>query len=529
MVSTSQSAAKTATASVLTPEAIQFLNTLHEMFNPRRLELLQARVKRQAQFDQGLLPDFLKETASIRKDASWKTKPAPKDLQKRWVEITGPTDRKMMINALNSGADLFMADFEDANSPTWQNMVEGQHNLQEAIQRTLSFTSPEGKRYALKDKCAVIAVRPRGWHLVEKHFLVKGKPISASLFDFGLAFFHNSKTLVEMGSGPYFYLPKMESHLEARLWNDIFRFAERTFNFPDGTIRATVLIETIPAAFEMEEILYELRDHIVGLNAGRWDYLFSIIKKFHKRTDLLLPDRSQITMTVPFMRAYTELLVKTCHKRGAHAIGGMAAFIPSRKDSHVNEIAMAKVREDKERESADGFDGTWVAHPDLVELAHTIFSKALNGKAHQLHRLREEVDIKAKDLLNFHIPNGTITENGVRQNISVALQYLNAWLNGIGAAAINNLMEDVATAEIARSQLWQWLHHPEAVMNDGTRITEAVYRRFADEELATFEAVYEQPHQTTNKIQKARTILDQLVLKETFENFLTLLAYDAIE
>ena len=519
----------TAAQNVLTPEALEFLAKLHHKFNPRRQELLQARLTRQTQLNQGVMPTFLREKEGIRRDPEWQIKQPPADMQKRWVEITGPTDRKMMINALNSGADVFMADFEDANSPTWLNMVEGQHNLQEAVNGTLAFSTAEGKQYRLNEKRAVLCVRPRGWHLLEKHLLITGKPISASLFDFGLAFFHNAKALLKQGSGPYFYLPKLESHLEARLWNDVFLFAQQELGLPIGTIRATVLIETIPAVFEMEEILYELHEHILGLNAGRWDYIFSIIKKFHKRRDLLLPDRAQITMTVPFMRAYTDLLVQTCHKRGAHAMGGMAAFVPSRKDSQINEAALTKVREDKLRESADGFDGTWVAHPDLVKVAHDVFSQALKNQAHQVHRLRNDVHANAETLLNFHIPNGTITEKGVRQNISVALQYLNAWLNGIGAAAIFNLMEDVATAEISRAQLWQWVHHPAAIMEDGRRITAEVYKRFADEELATIEAVYTQPHQTGQKLQKARSLLDQLVLKETFEDFLTLPAYDLLE
>ncbi|MCI0527737.1 MAG: malate synthase A, partial [Nitrospira sp.] len=394
-------------AEILTPEAVGFVAKLEREFDERRRMLLKKRSEKQAEIDAGQLPEFLSATEQVRK-GSWKVAPIPVDLQKRWAEITGPTDRKMMINALNSGADLFMADLEDANSPTWQNMVEGQINLRDTLAGAMSFTSPEGKQYRLNEKVATLLVRPRGWHLNEKHVFVGGKPMSGSLFDFGLYFFHNVRKLLEKGTGPYFYLPKMESHLEARLWNDVFVMAQDTLSIPRGTIKATVLIETILAAFEMDEILYELRDHIAGLNAGRWDYIFSIIKKFRNQPDLSLPDRAQITMTVPFMRAYTELLVKTCHHRGAHAIGGMAAFIPSRKDPKVNEIALAKVREDKERESNDGFDGTWVAHPDLVPVAREMFQKVLGEKPHQKERLREEVHVLAQDLRDFRVPGGQI-------------------------------------------------------------------------------------------------------------------------
>lgn len=499
---------------VLTPEAVAFITKLHKQFNEKRLALLNQRKQRQQQIDNGLMPSFLEQTKNIRDDNSWKVASTPNDLQKRWVEITGPTDKKMVINALNSGADIFMADFEDANSPTWKNMIEGQQNLTDAIAGTLSYTSPEGKSYKLNDKRAVLMVRPRGWHLDEKHFTVEGKPISGSLFDFGLYFFHNAKNLIEKGTGPYFYLAKLENHLEARLWNDVFVFAQKELGIPQGTIRATVLLETILAAFEMEEILYELRDHSAGLNAGRWDYIFSIIKKFRSKKDLLFPDRIQITMTVPFMRAYTELLVKTCHKRGAHAIGGMAAFIPSRKDSKVNENALAKVREDKLRESQDGFDGTWVAHPDLVAVAREIFDKALKGKDNQKERLRDDVKVAADELIKFTIP-GVITEDGFRKNISVALQYLDAWLNGVGAVAIFNLMEDAATAEISRAQLWQWVHHPDAVLADGRKITVELYDTVVDEEMSKL-----------SKSTKARQLLDRLVKAKEFPEFLTLIAYE---
>lgn len=509
---------------IVTGEAAQFLVKLHKQFNAKRLELLKKREERQAELDRGVRPDFLKETESIRKDPDWQVAKTPDDLQKRWVEITGPTDRKMIINALNSGADVFMADFEDANSPTWANMIEGQKNLIDAIDGNISFSTPEGKEYRLKEKTAVLLVRPRGWHLEEKHFLVENEPISASLFDFGLYFFHNAKKLLAKGSGPYFYLPKLENHREARLWNDVFLFAQQELGLPKGTIRATVLLETILAAFEMEEILYELREHSAGLNAGRWDYIFSAIKKFHNRPNFVFPDRSQIVMTVPFMRAYTELLVKTCHKRGAHVIGGMAAFIPSRKDEEVNRNALAKVEEDKIRESNDGFDGTWVAHPDLVPLSRSIFEKKLQGKPHQKERKREEVNVSADQLINFEIPGGKITDAGLRKNINVALQYLHAWLSGIGAAAIFNLMEDAATAEICRAQIWQWLQK-RARLEDGTPITIELYKKYIDEEFAKVKKMYGNGL-SSNRLEKAAELLNDLVLSEEFPEFLTLFAYE---
>ncbi|MCE5316746.1 MAG: malate synthase A [Parachlamydia sp.] len=506
---------------ILTPEALDFVARLHRQFNERRLALLARRQERQILFDKGQLPDFLPETAGVRQDARWRVAAAPKDLLERKVEITGPVERKMMINAFNSGASVFMADFEDALSPTWHNVIEGQFNLIEAVGGTLSFTSPEGKQYTLKPPVATLMVRPRGWHLPEKHLLVGSNPISASLFDFGLYFFHNVKKLIDKESGPYFYLPKMESHLEARLWNDVFNFAQDATGIPKGSVRATVLIETIPAAFEMEEILYELRDHSAGLNAGRWDYIFSIIKKFHRRPDALLPDRSQVTMTVPFMRAYTELLVKTCHSRGAFAMGGMAAFVPSRKDPEVNAVAMEKVREDKRRESKDGFDGTWVAHPDLVPVAKEIFTEVLNTSSNQLSRLRDDVQVTAKDLLNFAIPGSTITEKGFRQNVNVAMQYLSAWLNGLGAVALFNLMEDAATAEISRAQLWQWLHTPGTRFESGQPITDELYQQISEVEYEHLkkEGLYKE------RLNDARKLLDELVLSETFAEFLTLKAY----
>lgn len=518
-----------ATPTILTPQALAFLCKLHRKFNPQRLSLLKKRQERQQQIDRGENPQFLESTKYIREDLSWGVAPSPHDLQKRWVEITGPTDRKMLINALNSGADVFMADFEDANSPTWKNIIEGQQNLIEAILRKLSFSSPDGKHYQLKEKVATLMVRPRGWHLNEKHCLIDNEPISASLFDFGLFFYHNAQTLIDKGTGPYFYLPKLENHLEARLWNEVFIFAQEELGIPQGTIRATVLLETILAAFEMEEILYELREHSAGLNAGRWDYIFSIIKKFRHRENFLFPDRGQITMTVPFMRAYTELLVRTCHKRGAHAIGGMAAFIPSRKDSAINANALAKVSEDKVRESTDGFDGTWVAHPDLVQTAREVFQNYLKDKPNQKERKREDVKVAAKDLINFDVPNGEITEEGMRKNISVALQYMYSWLSGIGAAAIFNLMEDAATAEISRAQLWQWVHHGGAKFNNGKLITAEIYKKLADEEIEKIKKQYGEGKISLDRLSQVRKILDQIVLQEQFPEFLTLVLYNILE
>src|SRR5262245_35068220 len=468
-------------AEILTPEALAFVARLQREFGPARDALLRRRAERRAELAAGAMPDFLPETRPVR-DGDWRVAPAPTDFQQRWVEITGPTDRKMVINALNSGADVFMADFEDANTPTWTNLVEGQANLIDAIERTIELTSPDGRVYRLNDQVATLMVRPRGWHLPEKHVLVDGKPMSGSLFDFGLHMFHNGRRLLEKGSGPYFYLPKLESHHEARLWNDVFLFAQDALGIPRGTIRATVLVETILAAFEMDEILYALREHSGGLNAGRWDYMFSVIKQFSQRPEFVLPDRAQITMTAPFMRAYTELLVQTCHRRGAYAIGGMAAFIPSRRDPQVNEVALARVREDKVRESGDGFDGTWVAHPDLVPVARPIFEQALRGKPHQLDRQRPEVAVTAQELVDVRVPGGEITEAGLRTNISVGIQYVESWLRGVGAAALFNLMEDAATAEISRSQVWQWVHHG-AHLKEGPRVTPQLVRMLEGDEL----------------------------------------------
>ncbi len=503
---------------ILTPEALSFIARLHRTFNPRREELLTQRAERQAALNTGHMPTFLTETETVRQ-AAWKVAPTPADLEDRRVEITGPVERKMMINALNCGAKVFMADLEDALSPGWDNVMQGQINLKEAVRRTLRLET-DTKTYELNKEIAVLMVRPRGLHLTEKHVLVDGEPIAASLFDFGLYFLHNVNALLERNTGPYFYLPKLESHLEARWWNEVFQTAQQALDIPQGTIRATVLIETILAAFEMEEILYELRDHAAGLNAGRWDYIFSTIKKFATRPDMILPDRAQITMTVPFMRAYTELLIHTCHKRGAHAIGGMAAFIPNRREPEVTEIALAKVREDKERESRDGCDGTWVAHPDLIPVAKAAFIKMLGEKANQKARLREDVKVEAHELINLTVPNGKITEQGLRNNISVALQYIAAWLEGSGAVAIYNLMEDTATAEISRAQLWQWVRH-QAMLEDGRPVTAQLYAQIRDEERAKLPR--------TTAYEQAAEILDTLVLAEHFIEFLTQIAYEYLD
>ena len=502
---------------VLSEAALAFLADLHRRFNARRLELLARREVRQAEFDAGILPDFLSDTEEIR-FGSWSVAPTPEDLQQRWVEITGPVDRKMMIGALNSGADAFMADFEDSLSPTWENVVQGQINARDAVRGEITFENPDGSVRRLNEQTATLLIRPRGWHLDEKHVTVDGEPLSASLFDFGLYMFHNAAERIARGTGPYFYLPKLESHLEARLWNDVFRQAQDALGAPQGSIRATVLIETLPAAFEMEEILYELREHSAGLNAGRWDYIFSAVKRFRTREEFTLPDRVQVTMTTPFMRAYTELLVRTCHKRGAHAMGGMAAFIPSRRDPEVNERALTAVRDDKTRESGDGFDGTWVAHPDLVPVARDVFEEALGGARNQREQLREDVAVEGPQLLSLDQSGGMVTEAGLRLNISVALQYLNSWLNGNGAAAINNLMEDAATAEISRGQIWQWIRHG-ATLDDGRVITSDLYERLRDEELEALGGDGE------SRYGAAREILDGLVLNEEFTEFLTLPAY----
>jgi len=502
---------------VLTPEALDFVSQLHRSFNAERLKLLDDRARRQDRLDAGEVPDFLPNPIESR-DPDWRVAPAPPDFDDRRVEITGPAEPKMMINALNSGASVFMCDFEDALSPTWENVVRGHWAVGEAVRRRLTFQTDE-RAYALNDSTATLCIRPRGWHLPEAHVTVDGEPISASIFDFGVWFFHNARELLDRGSGPYVYLPKLESHLEAALWNRIFVAAQEALGVPQGSVRATVLIETILAAFEMDEILFELREHAAGLNAGRWDYIFSIIKKFRTRPDMVLPDRAQVTMTVPFMRAYTELLVQTCHRRGAHAIGGMAAFIPSRRDAAVNEQALAKVRDDKVRESGDGFDGTWVAHPDLVPVAREVFDGVLGARPNQKAGLRAEVRVTARDLIDVAVPDARVTEAGVRANVSIGLSYLASWLAGNGAAAINNLMEDAATAEISRSQLWQWRVH-DVPLDDGRPLTPDRYTIVRDEELARLRQALPDAPWTD-----AAALLDELVFSTTFAEFLTLPAY----
>jgi len=512
-------------APILSPGALAFVARLHREFNERREALLRARAVRQAEFSAGTLPDFLPATHHIR-EGTWRTAPVPADLQRRHVEITGPAERKMVINALNSGADVFMADFEDALSPTWGNVLDGQQNLIEAAAGTIEYTGPTGKVYRLGEKVATLLVRPRGWHLVEKHVLVDGRPIVAGLFDFGGYVYHNTRRLLERGTGPYFYLAKLESHAEARLWNDVFVAAEDALGVPRGTIKATVLVETVLAAFEMDEILYELRDHSAGLNAGRWDYIFSIIKKFRDRPEFVLPDRAQVTMTVPFMRGYTALLVRTCHRRGAHAIGGMAAFIPSRRDPAVNEVALAKVTDDKVREATDGFDGTWVAHPDLVPVAAEVFNQVLGPRPNQVERLRDDVHVTARDVLDVRVPGGDVTEAGLRMNISVGLQYLESWLAGTGAAAINNLMEDAATAEISRSQVWQWIRHGTPLAGGG-RVTRDLARRVCEEEIVRLRR--ERGGRAADTLDQARALFEDVALGETFVEFLTIPGYAALD
>jgi malate synthase len=511
-------------AEILTPEALALVAKLHRAFEPRRAELLARREERAAQLDAGVEPDFLPETAHIRDDPTWKVVPAPADLQDRRAEITGPVDRKMIINALNSGAKVFMSDFEDSNTPTWENTIEGQINLRDAVAGTISFSS-KGKEYALNDTLATLLVRPRGWHLREKHVLVDGEPVSAGIFDFALYMFHNAKTLLAKGSGPYFYLPKMESHLEARLWNDIIVMTQDELGIPQGSVRATVLIETILAAFEMEEILYELRDHSAGLNCGRWDYIFSCIKKFRSRPGFVLADRALVTMTTHFLNSYSLLAIKTCHKRGAHAIGGMAAQIPIKNDPVANEEALAKVRADKEREAGNGHDGTWVAHPGLVPIAVEAFDAVMPGP-NQLDRLREDVTITAKDLLDFG-PESPITENGLRVNISVGVQYLGAWLNGLGCVPINNLMEDAATAEISRSQVWQWIHSDKGVLDDGRTVDTDLFRAILAEEMEKIHAQY--PEDLHEYFDRAAVLFDDISTSDDFVEFLTLPAYDMID
>jgi malate synthase len=511
---------------VLTPEALALVAKLQRRFGARREELLRRRVERQSAFDAGKMPDFLPETAHVR-EGSWTVAPLPADLQDRRTEITGPTDRKMVINALNSGARVFMADFEDANSPTWDNMIEGHVNLGDAIRRTITFTSPEGKAYALKDKVAVLMVRPRGWHLVEKHVLVDGQPIAGGLFDFALYFFHNARELLARETGPYFYLPKMESHLEARLWNDVFNLAQDELGIARGTIKATVLIETIPAAFEMDEILYELREHSAGLNCGRWDYIFSCIKKFRNKRDFILADRALVTMTTHFMHSYSLLCIKTCHRRNVHAMGGMAAQIPIKNDQAANEEALAKVRADKEREATDGHDGTWVAHPGLVQIALEAFNAKMPN-ANQIDRKREDVQVTAADLLAF-APSEPITEKGLRVNINVGIQYLESWLRGSGCVPIFNLMEDAATSEISRAQVWQWIRNPRGVLSDGRKVTIELFRKTTAEELAKIKAAVGEESYRKGKFSEAAQLFDQITTSDEFVDFLTLPGYDELE
>ncbi|MFC9605772.1 malate synthase A [Streptomyces niveus] len=516
---------------VLDPAALAFVAELHRRFTPRRDELLIRRHERRAEIARTSTLDFLPETAAVRADDSWRVAPCPPALNDRRVEITGPTDRKMTINALNSGARIWLADFEDASAPTWENVITGQLNLMDAYARKVDYTDPvSGKSYALKpaDELATVVTRPRGWHLDERHLQFEGRAVPGALVDFGLYFFHNAKRLIELGKGPYFYLPKTESHLEARLWNDVFVFAQDYMGIPQGTVRATVLIETITAAYEMDEILYELRDHASGLNAGRWDYLFSIVKNFRDGgAKFVLPDRNAVTMTAPFMRAYTELLVRTCHKRGAHAIGGMAAFIPSRRDPEVNKVAFAKVKDDKDREAADGFDGSWVAHPDLVPIALASFDAVLGERPNQKDRLREDVSVTAAELIAVDSLDAKPTYQGLIGAVQVGIRYIEAWLRGLGAVAIFNLMEDAATAEISRSQIWQWINAG-VVFENGETATADLARKIAAEELAAIRGEIGEEAFTTGKWQQAHDLLLTVALDEDYEEFLTLPAYEQL-
>lgn len=509
--------------SILTDEALQFITSLHRHFEPKRKELLQLRKQRQEQFDKGDVPRFLSETRNVR-ESSWTIAPIPKEMEDRRVEITGPADRKMMINALNSGANTFMADLEDSTSPTWDNVIQGQINLRDAVNRTIRVQTKD-KTYQLNDKTAVLIVRPRGWHLNEKHIVIDGKEISGSLVDFGLYFFHNVKQLLQNGSRPYFYLPKMESHLEARLWDEVFRFSEAEMNVPVGTIRATVLIETITASFEMDEILYELKDHILGLNCGRWDYIFSCIKKLRNHKDFILPDRQQVTMTVPFMESYSLLTIETCHKRNAQAIGGMAAQIPIKNDQKANDEAFQKVYADKKREAMNGHDGTWVAHPALVPVAKEAFDTYMPQK-NQINKRITDRTITESDLLSF--PKGEITEAGLRLNLQVGIEYLEAWLMGRGAVPIHNLMEDAATAEISRSQVWQWLRSPKGVLEDGRNINQLMVSNWLEEETNKLEGSLDKEDLKNRKFGLAKTIFESMLMSEEFTEFLTLESYKFI-
>ena len=509
---------------ILTDEALEFVAGLVLAFGARRDELLERRKFRQAELDQRPRLDFLPGTKQIR-EAEWTVARIPADLQDRRVEITGPVERKMIINALNSGANCFMADFEDSNSPTWENVVHGQRNLRDAVRRTITFTNPDGKHYELNDEVATLLVRPRGWHLDEKHVRLNGEPIPASLFDFGLFLYHNGLELLERGSGPYFYLPKLESHAEARLWNDVFVDAQETLGIPRGSIRATVLIETLPAAFEMDEILWELREHSAGLNCGRWDYIFSFIKTFRNHSDFVLPDRDQVTMTTHFMRSYSLLAIRTCHRRGIHAMGGMAAQIPIKGDPEANQAALDKVRKDKIREAEDGHDGTWVAHPGLVEIARRAFDERMPGP-NQIERRRDDVDVTWADLLA--VPQGEITEAGIRHNIDVGIQYMEAWLGGNGCVPIYHLMEDAATAEISRSQLWQWLHHPDVTLADGRPVTGELMAELFDEELAKLRRSTGEERFEAGHYRKAREIIEQIVTGRVLADFMTLRGYEEL-
>ena len=512
---------------VLSEPALELVATLHRELDERRRELLTARDRRQEELDAGGALDFLSDTRDVR-ESDWTVAPAPSDMTDRRAEITGPTTRKMVINALNSGALGFMADLEDSNTPHWGNVMGGQVNLRDAVRREIEHEE-DGKRYELNEKVATLLVRPRGWHLVEKHMHVDGRPVAGGLVDFALYFAGNASELLDRGSGPYFYLPKMESHLEARLWNDAFEIAQDALGVLRGTIKATVLIETLPAAFEMDEILYELRDHSAGLNAGRWDYIFSAIKRFRTREDFILPDRAQVTMTVPFMRAYTELLVKTCHRRGAHAIGGMAAFIPSRSNPEINDDAIGGVRDDKKREAGDGFDGTWIAHPDLVEVAVEEFSSVLGDAPNQLERQRDDVSVGAAELLDVPATPGDITEDGLRNDVNVGIQYISSWLRGNGATAIHNMMEDAATAEIARSQVWQWIRHG-AETTEGTRITRELVQELATSELEKIRSeVGDEFFYSEGRPEQSRALFERVALSEEFVEFLTLPAYEEID
>ncbi|WP_087972649.1 malate synthase A [Oceanobacillus rekensis] len=506
---------------LLTPEALNFIGKLHQHFDERRRNLLEIRQQIQQKLNEGKQLNFIEETKKVR-EGNWTIDRLPKDLQDRRVEITGPVDRKMVINALNSGAKTFMADFEDATSPTWKNVMEGQLNLQDAIRRTIDFTADNGKRYVLKDETAVLIIRPRGWHLEEKHIRINGKSMSASLVDFGIYFFHNAKELIARGTGPYFYLPKMENHLEARLWNDVFVFSQNELGIPQGTVKATVLIETITAAFEMDEILYELREHSAGLNCGRWDYIFSFIKKFQNDTNVILPDRSMVTMAVPFMNSYSLLAIQTCHRRNASAIGGMAAQIPVKNDEAANKAAFDKVRTDKEREVRNGHDGTWVAHPGMVQLVKDIFDKEM-PQLNQIDNKREDVAITADDLLE--VPEGDITEEGLRTNINVGIQYTAAWLSGSGAVPINNLMEDAATAEISRAQVWQWIRHPKGMLSDGREVTINLVEQIMDEEMNKIERQVGTDYYEAGHYKEAIALFTSLIKQDSFTEFLTVPAY----